>query len=377
MRIKLLIIIIFITSGFLLCVSDSQAGFGISPPFVRTKQPIFPGAHFEQKITLLRSDADDELMARITIEAPDIADWITIKQGLEFDLPVGKLQIPMIIEVDVPDSAAIGNYQGHLNIQIVPKNRNTGGGVAIALGARVDIDLEVTDVAFMDFVIKKITIPEFEKLKKPWNWKIFSYFFQRLEAIIKIENTGNVPVAPTKVHIDVYDLTEKKLLESYDDKTIAKTEPFSTNSVRASFLTKLGVGEYWAKIRVYNDNKIIHNDKIIFAVKSAGSINNGRPSGIWPWALMGAYIAFIFLVIVALIWLRSWRYVFKLLYFTVWPLRALFKALKKLFNILKTKFWQWMRQKSAEYQTSNNNEQNSLPEDNLTDSEKYKEENKE
>ena len=348
----------------MLCASYVQAGFGISPPFVRTKQPIFPGSHFEQKITLLRSDAEDELMARISVEAPDIAEWITVKQGLEFDLPTGKLQVPMIVEVDVPDSAATGNYQGHLNIQIVPKNRNTGGGVAIALGARVDIDLEVTDTAFVDFVIKKITIPEFERLKKPWNWKIFSYFFKRLEAIIKIENVGNVAVAPTKVHIDVYDLTEKKLLESYDDKSIAKTEPFSTKSVRASFPTKLGVGEYWAKIRVYKENKIIHNDKIIFAVKPAGSINNGRPPGAWPWILMGAYIVSIFLILATLAWLRSWRYVFKLLFIIFWPLRILFSMLKRLSDSIKVKFWKWMHRKSAEHQ-EDNNQQNHLSEEEI------------
>lgn len=338
----------------MLCASYVQAGFGISPPFVRTKQPIFPGSHFEQKITLLRSDAEEELVARISVEAPDIAGWITVKQGLEFDLPPGKLQVPMIVTVDVPDSAAVGNYQGHLNIQIVPKNRNTGGGVAIALGARVDIDLEVTDVAFIDFVIKRITIPEFEKLRKPWNWKIFSYFFERLEAVMKIENVGNVAVAPSKVHIDVYDLTEKRLLESYDDKSIAKIEPFSTKSVKASFPTKLGVGEYWAKIRVYKENKIIHNDKIIFAVKPAGSINNGRPLGVWPWVLMGSYITLILVFIVVLVWLKSWRYIFKLLLIIFWPLRFLLKVLKGLLNTLKIKFWKWIHRKSAKYQGDNN-----------------------
>ena len=110
MRIKLLIIIFFIIGGFLLYASESQAGFGISPPFVKTKKPIFPGSHFEQKITLLRSDAEEELMARITVEAPDIAGWITVQQGLEFDLPAGKLQIPMIVEVNVPDGTPNGNY---------------------------------------------------------------------------------------------------------------------------------------------------------------------------------------------------------------------------------------------------------------------------
>src|SRR3989339_452196 len=189
---------------FFVCLtwsSGAQAGFGISPPYLKTDKPIFPGANYEQTITLL------------------------------------------------PDSAEIGDYKGYINVKIVPKVQSGGSGVSIALGARIDIDLRITDKAFLDFNVRRVSIPDFEQLGTPWKWPIFSWFFYRTKVEMKIENTGNIKVAPSKVHIDVYDLTEKELLESYDDNSIEKVEPFKTETVVASFPTKLKPGQYWGKIK--------------------------------------------------------------------------------------------------------------------------------
>ncbi len=332
----------------------AQAGFGISPPFVKTKKPIFPGSHFEQTVTLLRSDSEDELMARIKVDAPEIADWISIEQGTEFELPANQLQVPMHVIVDVPDDAEIGNYQGYLNIQIVPKQRSLDGGVAIALGARVDIELTVTDEPFVDFSIRNISIPDLHKLNKPWDWKFFSYLFYRLNVVLRIENTGNVPVSPTKVHVDVYDLTEKKLLESYDDTRFDKVAPFATEEIKADFPTKLGVGEYWAKIRVYQENEIIHKDKIIFAVKPPSLETKGRPEGILPWIVVGGLILSALIIVLIAIWFKFWRLFFWFYHLIRVPFDALFGLLKKHYRQGKVVFWRYLHRKSSEYQGVDN-----------------------
>ncbi len=346
---RALFICILVLSGFFACVHSTQAGFGISPPFVKTKNPIFPGSHFEQKITLLRSTADEDLVAKIAIDAPDIADWITIQQGNEFDMPPGKLQVPITVMVDVPNSAEIGSYKGYLNIQVVPKQKNSSGGVAIALGARVDVDLEVTNEPFIDFSIRSVKIPDFELFKKPWNWKIFSYFFSRVKVVMRIENTGNVKVSPTKVQLDITNLNDK-LLESHEDTSINQVEPFATSDVVASFPTMLGVGEYWGTIRIYQDNEIIHKDKLIFAVKPAGSLGSGRPAGAMPWIMLGGMIALILLIIGILIWIRIWRYFWRLAVFATKPLRWSGRFVIALYRRLKISFWQWMHKKAARYQ---------------------------
>ena len=217
---KYLLFLLFVIGGVLSCVSIAYAGFGIAPPYLKSKNPLSPGSHFEQKITLLRSASDGDLRANIVMNALEVADWITIDKGNNFLLPKGKSQVPMVVSVDVPKDAEVGDYDGYMSIQVLPADKKPGSGVAIALGARVDIELTVSDETFIEFLIRKVEIPKLETLGKPWNWKIFSWFFYRLKVVMTIENTGNIKIAPSQVHLDVYDLTEKKLLESHDDKRL-------------------------------------------------------------------------------------------------------------------------------------------------------------
>lgn len=346
---KKLFLILFILGGFLVCNNIAHAGFGISPPYVKPGKPVFPGTHYEQRIMLLRSAADEDLQASIQIIAPEIDSWISIEQGNLFDLPNDQLKIPMIVRVDVPPDADIGEYKGYINIRIVPKNERTSGGVAIALGARVDIDLTVTDESFLEFLVRKVDIIDFEQFDKPWNWRIFAHFFYRIKVAMNIENTGNVKIAPSKVHIDVYDLTEKKLLESHDDKSLKKVKPFETEKVVASFPTKLGPGEYWGKISVYKDKDIVYKDKLIFNVFPKGGLEGGGKMGIWPWIMLGAIIILIIIIIGILIKIKFWKYIYKLIYIVSWPLRYLWKKLIELINKLKVKFWKWMHKKASKY----------------------------
>lgn len=347
MRKKFLLLIFIL--GLFSFAGNAQAGFGISPPYVKSKNPIFPGSHYEQRITLLRSSAENDLQAQIVINAPEIDKWITIDKGNVFDLPTGSLQVPMVVNVDVPASAQIGDYKGYINIQIVPKG-SEGGGVSIALGARVDIDLSVTNEKLLDFLVRKSEIPDFERLKQPWSWKIFSYFFYRLKVGMTIENTGNSKAAPTRVHIDVSDLTQSTVLESHDTKSLKQIDPFKTDTIYASFPTDLPVGQYWGDVSVYKDNEIIHKNKLAFTVAAPGALGKGLGYGIWPYAEMGALILLILLFVWALVKLKFWKYILKALIIISWPLRFLIGKTGKFWTGLKLKFWRWMHNKSSKYQ---------------------------
>lgn len=348
-KIKINILLIIIILNCFVWAQSAQAGFGISPPYVKTIKPIFPGSHFEQSITLLRSSAEEEMEAIIKINAPEIADWITIVQGDVFDLPKDQLRVPMVVMVDVPNKAEIGNYQGYINIQIAPKGKNQGGGVTIALGARVDIDLNITNETFLDFTVRKFGIPDFEMLKEPWSWKIFSMFFYRVKAAITIKNTGNVKVAPTKVSLEVYDLTKTILFESSLDKKIKKVEPFKTETVYASFPTKLEAGQYWGKIRVYKDDAIVYKDETIFSVKPPGGLEDGTKLGIWPWIMLSGIIVFIVLIIFILIKIKIWLYIYRVIYIISWPLRMIFWKIVFCWKKIKQAFWGKMHQKAEKY----------------------------
>lgn len=345
-------ILFFVLLGLFFINNEARAGFGISPPYVKSKNPIFPGAHYEQKITLLRSSADSNMKAKVNINAPsspEIESWISFNKGEIFDLPKGKLQVPLIVKVDVPDDAVVGDYKGYINIQIMPDNIE-GGGVAIALGARVDVDLSITDETFIDFLVRRVDIPDFEQLEKPWSWKIFSWFFYRIKIEMNIENTGNTKIAPSKVSIDVYDLSEKELLESHTDRSIEKIEPFTTKTVYADFPTKLDPGQYWGQIKVYKENEIVHKNKITFTITKPGELKNSRKLGYWPYILMGIYILIILILIVFLVWIRIWRHIFKIIYILLWPLRKFLFLIGNLYKKAKKAFWRWIHKKSSQYQ---------------------------
>ncbi|HAM89016.1 MAG: hypothetical protein US83_C0002G0116 [Candidatus Falkowbacteria bacterium GW2011_GWC2_38_22] len=350
MKLRVIKSAVFFFSVFIVfaCAQNAQAGFGISPPYVKTIKPIFPGSHYEQTITLLRSSADEDLEAIVKVNAPEIADWISIDKGDVFDLPKNELKIPMVVLIDVPSSAEIGNYQGYINIQVSPKGQGTGGGVAIALGARVDVDLNITKEAFLDFTIRKFDIPDIEMLSKPWSYPIFSRFFYKVKAEITVKNTGNVKVAPTKATLEVYDLNKEILLEAGTDKKIPKVEPFETKTVIAAFPTKLSQGQYWGKIRVYKDDEVVYKDETIFLVNDPGTL--GTKLGILPWLMLGGMILLAILFILGLIKIKIWRYVYKVIYVLSWPLRYLFSVLSRIWQAIKRKFWEKMHQKAIKYQ---------------------------
>ena len=345
-----ILILLIIFSGILSLTKPANAGFGISPPYVRSDK-VIPGTRYEQKITLLRSSADNDLVAEITVNAPEIAGWITVDKGLVFDLPKGQLQVPMVVRVDTPDKAALGNYKGHINIRIAPKGGFAEGGVSIALGARLEIDLTVTKETFPDFLVRTVNIPTLETLKKPWRWPIFARFFYRVKVVVRVENTGNVKIAPTKVHLDIYDLTEKNLLESGDYKRLEKVEPFETKEIAAYFPTKLPEGQYWGRVNVYKGNEVVRNDKLIFTITPPGSSGLGVPGyGYKPWLMLFGLVAAGALALLLLIKIRVWRYFFRILYILSWPLRFALARLLDLARSLKLKFWRWLHKKASRYQ---------------------------
>jgi hypothetical protein len=346
---RFLLFIIISFAVFFVGNLDAKAGFGIAPPFVKSNK-LIPGSHYEQEIRLLRSSAEDELVANITINAPEIQSWISIREGNNFDLPKDKLQVPMIVNVDVPDDAALGNYSGHINVRIEPKAGSGGGGVAVALGARIDIDLTVSEETIPDFTIRSVKIPDVKELNKPWSWRLFAWFFYRIKVVMKIENTGNIATSPSKVQLDITDLAEKKTLETLADTSFKKVEPFKTRDIIASFPTKLGNGQYWAKIKIYKGNEIFYSDKIAFTINPLSHPKPGPDLGIWPWVMVAGIALFSLLILLLLIKIKIWKHIYKLFKIILWPLIFILKQLKRLVGKIRDNFWKWMHRKAAERQ---------------------------
>ncbi len=347
---KLLAILLLV----LFCLSwgsSALAGFGISPPYVKNDY-LIPGSSYEQTISLLRSDAEEDLQANIEIDAPEIASWISIDKGTSFPLPKGELRVPMKVRVTVPGDAPIGGYQGYINVKV--SSLSAGGpGVAVALGARLDIDLRVTNETKPDFVVRLVDIPDFEELEWPWNAWPLKYFFYRAKVSLEIENTGNVKIAPSKVYLDIYDINEKELLESSYDTRMKKVAPFSTETIFADFPTKLGVGQYWGKIKVYKEDQIVNSYKLSFEIKPAGSLpDNGL--GKWPAILLGSIVVAAAIFLFLFIKFRVWR-IFAFMALLIWRIIQLFTAplagfISAAYKKYKKKLFNWVLNKAKEHE---------------------------
>lgn len=343
------LIAVIILLGTLAVVRPIFAGFGISPPYVKNQQ-LVPGSKYEQQIVLLRSSAEDDLKATIKVNAPDIASWIVLNQGEEFVLPKGQVQVPMTVTVTVPPNAPLGNYKGSLNIRISSLKENAGG-VAIALGARADIDLTVTNIDFADFMVRKVDIPNFEILKWPWNLSIFSHFLHRATVVMNVENLGNVKIAPSKVTLEIYDISKTRLLESGSDTSIDKIAPFSVAETQAHFQTKLGVGEYWGRVNVYKDSTIMNTYDLAFVIAKPGELKgSGLSLGIYPWLLLLGYLSIFIIILASLLKIKIWRYIWRLVVIIanilLIPVRPIVTKLADWLEIAKDAFWDWVGSKA-------------------------------
>lgn len=229
------------------------AGFGVTPPYVRNTS-LTRNSIYEQQILLVRGDPTIPLKATVIIDAPEIADWIEIVEGMQFELPRGEQKVPMTVRIKVPDDAEFKYYGGAIRVKTGSIDDSVGAGaVNISLGAQIDIQLDVIDREIKDFNIRRIGISDLNEGHK-LGWL---YFPGKINFKMLLENTGNVDVAPTKVVFRVFDMSGNILLEDVKNKgKIKKVAPYATEEVTAEIPTRLPAGTYIARYQIYNGDEL-------------------------------------------------------------------------------------------------------------------------
>jgi len=245
--------LVLTTLFFIGFFNTAYAGFGITPPYV-TNTSLTRNSVYEQLIYIVRSDPTSELKATINIDVPGINEWFTIQEGNEFILPRGEQKVPMTVRVTVPDDADFKSYKGNIRIKTgTPDGAPAGAGVNISLGAQIDVDLNVIDKEIFDFKVRRIGISDLNEGHKV-GWL---YFPGKIRFEMLIENTGNVPVAPSDVVFRIYDLQGNVLLDETNKKgKIATVDPFMTDTVYAELPTRLPQGSYLARFEIKNGDEV-------------------------------------------------------------------------------------------------------------------------
>jgi hypothetical protein len=264
-RIPLFLVICFLFS--LASTDVVWAGFGISPPYVKNNS-LTRGSYYEKKIHLGRGQPGEELRIEVTINVPGANDWISIDKGNSFTLAEGERLTEMIVRVNVPRDAPFGSYKGHIRVKTIPVGLSEGGGVAIIMGAQIDVDLEVKDIQIFDFQVRNVEIYNLEEGHKFW----WLYFPGKIKFEMQIENLGNIKAAPTKVLLDIYDNQKKELLESLGTSKMEKIEPFKIQTIIAEFPTKLPAGNYLAKFQIFKKDEVVSEGNLNLVILPYGTL---------------------------------------------------------------------------------------------------------
>jgi hypothetical protein len=244
-----------------------SAGFGITPPYVRNDR-LTRGTVYEQRITLVRSDPIDELKAEISMNIPGVEAWFTVDRGNTFLLPAGETQVPIIISVRVPEDAEYMKHQGTIRIRTSSSGKQPGGGVSIALGAQIDVAIEVVDKIY-DFNVRRIRTADLEEGRKKWGL----YFPAKIRFFMTIENTGNAVFGPTSVRFDIYDAQIERLLETTENTNdIEQLEPFAIKEIIAEIPTRLPAGRYVAKYTIFKNDEVAQQNQINLSVAAIGAV---------------------------------------------------------------------------------------------------------
>jgi hypothetical protein len=277
-------------------LAEAGSGFGVTPAYIKNDY-LVPGSHLEGTVYLVRGSPDTEMKVEVTIDAPEIENWITIEQGLEFPLPKGMQQFPMKVIIDVPSDAGYGTYKGFIRVRIIPLEKQ-GGDIAIITGGRIDLDLVVSGEGYSDFKVKGISIPSIGR-------------GMPLVVFVNLQNTGNVKTRPSKIHLDIYDISHKKLLDSFDISQTTWVEAFKEGQIQGSIPIDLEVGEYWANVSVYKDGESLGINKVYFRVLTESELTESseheeiddKKIGLFIFdpLLMGGLGLFLVLVIVLVI----------------------------------------------------------------------------
>ncbi len=254
---------------FVFSIEVAHAGFGITPPYVRNTS-LTRNSTYEQQILLVRGNPDVPLKAQVVVDAPEIMDWIEVKEGDSIPLPSGMQKVPMIVRVTVPKDAEFKDYHGVIRIKTVPDdNQVAAGAVNISLGAQVDIDLTVIDREIKDFRVRKIDLSDLNEGKKI-GWL---YFPGKIKFSMLIENTGNVDISPSRVEFRIFDFSGNVLLDETENKgKIKKIAPYATEEVLAEIPTKLPAGNYIARYSIYNGDEIKQEGEVSLSVLPYGTL---------------------------------------------------------------------------------------------------------
>ncbi|MEK7608600.1 MAG: hypothetical protein AAB495_03395 [Patescibacteria group bacterium] len=260
-------IIFLFVFGVIFATNTALAGFGITPPYVKN-DGLTKSSHYEQKIVLVRGDPVEDLRAKITVNVPGADEWISVDRGLEFMLPKGEQQTPIVVSVDVPKKVKFGEYKGNIRVVISPLGGPQAGTVGVVLGAQIDVVLNIIDKQVATFRVWTVNISDLEEGRKV-AWMDFP---GKIRFTMQIENSGNVAIAPSRVEFEIRDSQGNVIEKTQNTGSIKKLQPFEVKQVIAELPTWVKAGNYTVGYKIYNKEEVVHSGDLSLSILPRGSL---------------------------------------------------------------------------------------------------------
>jgi len=268
-------------AGMPLVLRAHADGFGITPPYVTNSQ-LTQNSHYEQVITLVRSNPTEDLQTKVSINVPGANDWITIDRGTQFVLPAGTQQEPMIVSVNVPKNAKLGSYTGNIQVVVSPLAGPAKGTVGITIGAQIDVTLQVVDGKMANLQVKRVAIKDNATEVGHTLW--WMHFPGKIRFSMDMNNTGNIPGSPNKVVFQYQEYLTGNILETEQNTNgLDAVQPFESKTVTAEMPHYLPQGSYRVSYKIYGTDgaKVIGQGTLDLAVLPAGTLTGYAGYDFW------------------------------------------------------------------------------------------------
>jgi hypothetical protein len=233
----------------------AYAGFGVSPSLIQ-EQRLVPGATIERTFYLIQGTPENSVDVNFTIESATAASWVTILdiEGSSLTIPEGVQQFPVKVKIQVPPDAPENIHRVFIRTNTIPEGGT--GQVAIAMSAKLELELTVGDEIYKEFKIRDVQLQDIPVNGQP-------------TVTVKIENTGNVPSGPDSATFELFNkFGDLRLAYAQIDGTIEEVPGFTEETVTVKFPLdiKIGLGEYWGTVKLYEADKLVREEKSVFRV---------------------------------------------------------------------------------------------------------------
>ncbi|MHA2067439.1 MAG: hypothetical protein ACXABY_23990, partial [Candidatus Thorarchaeota archaeon] len=265
---KLLSSLVAVFVGIVLFLPSSAlaAAFGVSPPWIENEN-LKAGSNFIYVINLSANDFSDDMIVKSELEGdPEVMQWLTIQNKDNLVMTKGQSIVPMSVNVNIPEDAKVGSYQGSLRLSVIPKNDNTNN-VAVLLGGNVAIKLNVIDYDVTDYWIQSINIDPISE-------------GQAIKLKMGVKNIGNTEVTSVMTNFSITDtVTGEEVLSSSVDKLNMPIYPHTLSNAELSVsVPDLTAGDYWLNVESFEEGESLYKDRLHLTVNPSITSNTATTS---------------------------------------------------------------------------------------------------